>query len=109
MLDNPQTVHSDGDLPEGSLPIGTYVRSLETDCLGIVTDSFVGAEDEVGTEILIYSILLLPKRKTVLDITESTLTPFYMINELEYNIIAYNMIKPMSKKGMDLMTRDLMI
>tara|TARA_B110000211_G_C13802154_1_gene431036 strand:+ start:104 stop:466 length:363 start_codon:yes stop_codon:yes gene_type:complete len=79
--------------PSEALSLGTYVRSLAHDRLGIVVDAFYGEEDVVGTPIIIYTVLLSPDA-VHFSIYPSDESPYLLSNEYEYDIIAYLMIGP---------------
>ena len=83
------------EYPEEALPLGTYVRSLKHDCLGIVVDAFYGDVDTVGTKIIIYTVLSLPSGNAFSRLKMSYDT-HYLSNEYEYDIIGYLMIPPAS-------------
>jgi len=86
-------VSTDGDYPEGALPQGTYVRSIRYDKLGVITDAFFGDVDTTGQKIIMYSVLLFPKRD-MLGMKASKPEQYYLSNEYEYEIIAYLMKEP---------------
>ena len=78
--------------PEEAMPAGTYVRCIKYDCLGIVIDAFYGDVDEVGTKIIIYTVLSIP---TGGFFAGSHLDDrHYLSNEYEYDIIGYLMVPP---------------
>ena len=76
---NSQT--KDSDYPAEALPEGTFVRVNRLNMLGIITDAFYGEVDKDGKKIIIYTLLLFPKK-------------FYMINEYEYDITGFLMMNP---------------
>ncbi len=86
-------VPSNEDYPEEALPQGTYVRAIRFDRLGVVTDAFYGDVDTTGQKILIYSILLFPK-KDMFGLKSAGSEQYYLSNEYEYEIIAYLMKNP---------------
>jgi len=79
--------------PPGALPMGTFVRSNRLDRLGIVTDAFYDNYDNGNQRVIAYSILLLPKRGLSHELSNQSLS-YYIVNEYEYDITAYLMIKP---------------
>tara|TARA_E500000331_G_C16695128_1_gene471422 strand:+ start:125 stop:463 length:339 start_codon:yes stop_codon:yes gene_type:complete len=81
------------DYPVEALPMGTYVRSISHNRLGIIVDAFYGENDEVGTKIIIYTVLLSPDTDSYNRFIDNT-EPYYLSNEYEYDIIAYLMIGP---------------
>ena len=81
------------DYPKEALPLGTYVRSLIYDKFGMIVDAFYDEEDEVGTKIIVYTILLSPEVNAYNRFIEDS-EPYYLSNEYEYDIIAYLMIGP---------------
>ena len=81
--------------PEEAVPIGTIVRAKSHDRSGIVTDAFYGDLDADKNKIIIYNILLFPKKKPSFSYkTESLL----IVSEYEYNVIAYLMVPPINLK-----------
>lgn len=87
------------DYPKEALPLGTVVRSITHDKLGIITDAFYGDLDKDQTKIIIYSLFLFPKKKLTPTYNDSV-EQFYLANEYEYDIIAYLMIQPVDVKKM---------
>lgn len=81
------------ELPEESLPLGTFVRATKYDKLGIVTDAFYGDVDSDGKKIIIYTVLLFPERNPFGSATNKS-EKFYVSNEYEYDVIAYLMMPP---------------
>jgi hypothetical protein len=81
------------DYPEDAVPQGTYVRSIRFDKLGVVTDAFYGDVDTTGKKIIMYSVLLFPK-KDMLGMKTTKSEQYYLSNEYEYEIIAYLMKAP---------------
>lgn len=79
--------------PKEALPLGTYVRASRLDRLGVIVDSFYGDVDKDNQKIIVYSVLLFPKKGFSYDLSKKT-SPYYVVNEYEYDIIAYLMIKP---------------
>jgi hypothetical protein len=81
------------DYPEEAVEVGTYVRSTRFDRLGIVTDAFYGDRDQDGQKIIVYSILMFPKKNTAFSLKSSD-EQYHLSNEYEYEVIAYLMKKP---------------
>ncbi len=80
------------DYPEEAVEIGTFVRVNRLNMLGIVTDAFYGDTDIDNTQIIVYTVFLLPQKKFSHIYKEED--KFYMINEYEYDVTAYLMMKP---------------
>ena len=80
------------DIPSESLPLGTYVRSVRFNTLGVIVDAFYGDVDVDGQKIIMYTILYT-KNPDPYKI-ESHPSQIYVSNELEYEIIGYLMIPP---------------
>jgi len=83
------------EYPQEALEMGTIVRSITHNRLAVITDAFYGDVDETGKKIIIYTLFLFPKR-TPLDNTSLEKDKYYLVNEYEYNIIAYLMMKPIN-------------
>ena len=81
------------DYAEDAVSQGTYVRSIRFDKLGVVTDAFYGDVDTTGKKIIMYSVLLFPK-KDMLGMKTTKSEQYYLSNEYEYEIIAYLMKAP---------------
>ena len=82
--------------PKEALPLGTLVRSNRIDRLGVITDSFYGEVDKDGKKIIIYTLLLFPKKNNSFTATEKNSTQYYLTNEYEYEITAYLMMNPIN-------------
>jgi len=82
-----------GEYPSEALEVGTYVRSIRHDKLGVITDAFYGELDADGKKIVIYTILLFPKADSLTRMPNHN-DQYYVSNEYEYEVIAYLMIKP---------------
>jgi hypothetical protein len=93
ILDESLPVPTD-DYPVEAMPLGTYVRIIKQDCLGIVVDAFYGDVDTVGTKIILYSVLSLPNAGSLSHLKLSN--HHYLSNEYEYDIIGYLMMPPAS-------------
>jgi len=85
----------DIDWPEEALLIGTLVRSIKKDRLGIVADAYYGDLDLDKKKIIVYTILLIPDRHSFSYQQEVEQDRLFMINEYEYDIYAYLMIPPL--------------
>ena len=81
--------------PEEALLIGTLVRSIKKDRLGIVADAYYGDLDKDKKKIIVYTILLIPDRHSFSYQQEVEQDRLFMINEYEYDIYAYLMIPPL--------------
>jgi hypothetical protein len=81
------------DYPEEGVPLGTYVRSLRHDKLGVVVDGFYSGVDTNQTKIITYTLLLFPERNFI-GIPSDREENFYLSNEHEYNVVAYLMMNP---------------
>ena len=81
-----------GKYPEEAMKMGTLVRSIKHDRLGVIIDAFYGDVDTTGKKIIIYTLLLTPQTKMT---GKSALMKeqYYLTNEYEYDIIGYLMIK----------------
>ena len=82
-----------GEYPKEAMSIGTYVRSIRHNKLGIITDAFYGELDADNKKIIIYTILLLPNSDRMGSSFKKP-DKYYMTNEYEYDVIGYLMIKP---------------
>ena len=62
-----------------------------------MVDAFYGDVDQVGEKIIVYTVLLLPQTSPY---TTKSLKndQYYLINEYEYDIVAYLMINPVDIK-----------
>jgi hypothetical protein len=85
------------DYPPNAVPLGTFARCIRNNRLGLVMDAFYGDVDEVGEKIIVYTVLLLPKSSPYASKSLKN-DKYYLINEYEYDIIAYLMIKPVDIK-----------
>ncbi len=72
--------------------LGTFVRSKRLDRLGIMADAFYGELDKDNKKIIIYTILLFPKKNMLKPNQKKDI--IYLTNEYEYEVIGYLMIKP---------------
>jgi len=84
-----------GEYPKEAMPIGTYVRSIRHNKLGIITDAFYGELDADNKKIIIYTILLLPGGDSLGGSFKKP-DKYYVTNEYEYDVIGYLMIKPVN-------------
>lgn len=94
---------NDDKYPEEALPVGTYVRPIRHDRLGVITDAFYGELDANNTKIIVYTILMFPKNSPMGHLSKEP-EQYYISNEYEYDIIAYLMVAP---ADMDKITRNL--
>jgi len=83
----------DEKYPKEAVRPGTIVRANRVDSLGVVTDAFYGELDEDNQKIIIYTILLFPKRNYLNQRRDEQ---YYISNEYEYEVTAYLMIKPIN-------------
>jgi hypothetical protein len=85
------------DYPPNAVPLGTFARCIRNNRLGVVVDAFYGDVDQVGEKIIVYTVLLLPQTSPY---TTKSLKndKYYLINEYEYDIVAYLMINPVDIK-----------
>tara|TARA_Y100000592_G_C5480497_1_gene325168 strand:- start:816 stop:1184 length:369 start_codon:yes stop_codon:yes gene_type:complete len=91
-----ETLSPDSDIlayPDEALPRGTLVRSNRLDSLGVITDAFYGELDKNNKKIIIYTVLLFPKKDAISQKTEDK---YYLSNEYEYEITAYLMMNPIN-------------
>ena len=82
-----------GEWPKEALPSGTVVRTNRLNSLGVITDAFYGDLDADNKKIIIYTLFLFPKKQ--LGNLSQIPQKYYLINEYEYDITAYLMIKPL--------------
>jgi len=82
-----------GEYPAEALAIGTYVRAIQHDKLGVITDAFYGELDADAQKIIIYTILLFPNMNPYTRMPNRN-DQHYITNEYEYEVIAYLMMKP---------------
>jgi len=83
--------------PKEAVPIGTLVRSIKRNSLGIVADAYYGETDIDNKGIIIYTILLIPDKSNFLLYTKHIQEEkLFMINEYEYDIYAYLMVPPLN-------------
>ena len=87
----------DGEHPPEALSLGTFVRSIAHDKLGVIIDSFYGDVDKDNQKIIVYTVLLFPN-KTFISSGYKNKESFYISNEYEYDIVAYLMLKPLNIK-----------
>ena len=71
----------DEKYPKEAVRPGTIVRANRVDSLGVVTDAFYGELDEDNQKIIIYTILLFPKRNYLNQRRDEQ---YYISNEYEY-------------------------
>jgi hypothetical protein len=79
--------------PKEAVPLGTLARSLTEKRLGIVTDAYYGDLDKDNKKIIIYTIMLFPDNRNTMYKTHSS-DSILVINEYEYDMIAYLMVPP---------------
>jgi len=77
--------------PKEALALGTYVRAIRHDKLGVITDAFYGDLDKDGQKIIVYTILLFPGTN---HFGSAAHEKYYVSNEYEYDTIAYLMLPP---------------
>jgi hypothetical protein len=81
--------------PKEAIPIGTMARSIPENRLGVVTDAYYGDVDISGKKIIVYTIMLFPdKSKTMYKAYPSD--SILVVNEYEYDVIAYLMVPPLN-------------
>jgi hypothetical protein len=85
------------DHPPEAMKLGTLVRSTRHDRLGVITDSFYGDVDLMGTKIIVYTVLLLPPTPG-LAMPSAKKDQFYLTNEYEYELVGYLMMEPIDIK-----------
>ena len=81
------------EYPQEALQMGTLVRSIIHNRLGVVGDAFYGDVDKDGKKIIIYTLLLLPERKLIGNVSFEK-DKYYLTNEYEYDVIGYLMMNP---------------
>ena len=86
---------STDDYPKEAVPVGTIVSSKTQNRSGVVTDAYYGDLDADNKKIIVYNILLFPKRKPSFSFKSESLL---MISEYEYDVIAYLMVPPLDLK-----------
>ncbi len=84
---------SNAAYPSEAMPLGTFVRSTRLDRLGVVADAFYGDVDQDNQKIIVYSVLLFPKKEISYKTSQQS-SKFYIVNEYEYGLIGYLMVKP---------------
>jgi hypothetical protein len=97
IFDSVSSSSEENKYPTQALPLGTFVRSKRFDRLGILVDAFYGDYDADNKKIIIYTILMLPK-KDGLNFGTNKKQKYYLTNEYEYDIIGYLMINPIDVK-----------
>ena len=83
----------DENYPKEAVPPGTIIRANRLDTLGVVTDAFYGELDKDNQKIIIYTVLLFPKKNHLNQMREER---YYISNEYEYEVTAYLMINPIN-------------
>lgn len=87
-----------GNIPQEALPLGTYVRPVRHNTLGIIVDAFYGDIDKDGKRIVMYTILYTKNPDPYnISIQHSQM---FVSNEYEYEVIAYLMIPPYDVKNL---------
>ena len=89
------TPEASEEYPSEALETGTLVRSIRHKRLGVITDAFYGDVDKDGQKIIVYTTLLFPEGPKIGD-TSLAKDEYYMVNEYEYEIIAYLMLAPVN-------------
>ena len=95
VFDNISNQNVSESIPEEAMSLGTLVRSLRHDKLGIITDAYYGALDADDQKVIIYTLFLFPKNllsSAKFDNKEQ----FYLSNEFEYDVVGYLMIPPVN-------------
>tara|TARA_B100000131_G_scaffold294350_1_gene310390 strand:- start:345 stop:719 length:375 start_codon:yes stop_codon:yes gene_type:complete len=90
------------EYPVEALPTGTYVKVHRFNQLGVITDAFYGDLDANNTKIIVYTILVLPGRKSQSLDPSLKKGRYYLTNEYEYEITGYLMLKPMDTTNLSL-------
>jgi len=85
---------SSEEWPKEALPLGTLVRTTRLDALGVITDAFYGDIDADNKKIIIYTLFLFPKKR--MQSLGQIPQKYYLINEYEYDVIGYLMMKPIN-------------
>ena len=85
--------------PNEALPLGTFVRSTRFDRLGVLVDAFYGDMDSDNKKIIVYTILMLPK-KNGSSFGANKKQKYYLTNEYEYDVIGYLMVNPIDIKNL---------
>jgi hypothetical protein len=89
-----EEIYSD-EYPKEAMPKGTYVRAKRLDRLGIITDAFYGDKDADKNKIIVYTVLVLPKKEYYIpDFDDNRRKNYYITNEYEYEVIGYLMMNP---------------
>ena len=94
--------------PKEALPVGTYVRSVRHDKLGVITDAFYGDVDKDNQKIIIYTTLLFPKHDSFSQIPKTS-EQYYVTNEYEYEVTTYLMMTPVDVKKLMIVMEEEMI
>ena len=83
----------DEKYPKEAVRPGTIVRANRVDSLGVVTDAFYGELDEDNQKIIIYTILLFPKRNYLNQRRDEQ---YYISDESSNQVTAYLLIRPIN-------------
>ena len=97
VLDSLVTPPEPLNYPSEAVPTGTWVRSTRHDKLGVIVDAFYGDVDKNNKKIIIYTVLLFPKKNFGTSKAKQNQN-LYLSNEYEYEIIAYLMMNPIDIK-----------
>jgi hypothetical protein len=89
-----ENLPNETEYPLEALEIGTLVRSIKKDRLGMIADAYYGGRDEDNRKIIVYTILLIPDKTKFSYQREISEDRVYLINEYEYDIYAYLMVPP---------------
>jgi hypothetical protein len=85
------------DYPPNAVPLGTFVRCIRNNRLGVIENAFYGEVDQVGEKIIVYTVLLLPETRSFGQQSLQN-DKYYLINEYEYDVISYLMMPPVDIK-----------
>ena len=95
------------EYPKEAVPPGTIVKSNTHGRSGIVTDAFYGDLDADKKKIIVYTILLFPKRQPSYASYKSE--SLLVVTEYEYDVIAYLMVPPIDLKKLSAFLGDPLI
>jgi len=95
MIDSIIPTRTDLAYPKEAVALGTIVRSIPEDRLGVVVDAYYGDVDKDKKKIIIYTVMLFADHKKTMY-TGRLPDSILVMNEYEYDIIGYLMMPPAS-------------
>tara|TARA_R100001079_G_C4369345_1_gene118381 strand:- start:16 stop:378 length:363 start_codon:yes stop_codon:yes gene_type:complete len=94
MIDSIIPTRTDLAYPKEAVALGTIIRSIPEDRLGVVVDAYYGDVDKDKKKIIIYTVMLFADHKKTMY-TGRLPDSILVLNEYEYDIIAYLMLPPL--------------